>query len=95
MTKKHVCVLSFVAAFLGLLLALWGCGDISTRSALKAAEANTQSIITTVAGNGTQGYNGEGAATSAELNNPHGVALDSSGNLYIADFENNRIRMVH
>jgi uncharacterized protein (TIGR03437 family) len=52
-------------------------------------------VITTVAGNGTAGYTGDkGAATSAELNNPTGVALDSSGNLYIADSANNVVRMV-
>ena len=51
--------------------------------------------ITTVAGNGTVGYTGDnGAATSAELQNPVGVALDSSGNLYIADAENSVVRMV-
>ena len=52
-------------------------------------------IITTVAGNGTQGYNGDGiAATTAELNTPFGVAADSSGNIYIADTDNERIRKV-
>jgi sugar lactone lactonase YvrE len=52
-------------------------------------------LITTVAGNGTQGFKGDnGPATSAELNNPMGVALDSAGNLYIADTGNNRIRKV-
>ena len=52
-------------------------------------------IITTVAGNGTAGYNGDGfLATSAELNDPSGVALDSAGNLYVADAYNNRIRKV-
>jgi sugar lactone lactonase YvrE len=51
--------------------------------------------ITTVAGNGTPGYSGDGgAATSAELYGPTGVAVDSSGNIYIADYENNRIRKV-
>jgi uncharacterized protein (TIGR03437 family) len=51
--------------------------------------------ITTVAGNGTAGYLGDNAAaTSAELQNAVGVAVDSSGNLYIADAENNVIRMV-
>jgi sugar lactone lactonase YvrE len=52
-------------------------------------------VITTVAGNGTAGYSGDnGAAISAELNFPISVALDSAGNLYISDFENNVIRMV-
>jgi sugar lactone lactonase YvrE len=52
-------------------------------------------IITTVAGDGTQGYKGDGGlATSAGLYNPYGVAVDASGNLYIADPFNNRIRMV-
>lgn len=51
--------------------------------------------ITTVAGNGTAGYSGDGAAaTSAELRSPAGVAVDSSGNLYIADTANHVIRMV-
>lgn len=52
-------------------------------------------IITTVAGNGTAGYSGDGgAAASAELYHPSGVALDTAGNIYIADFANNRIRKV-
>jgi len=52
-------------------------------------------IITTVAGNGSLGYSGDnGAATSASLNNPSGVAVDSNGNIYIADTYNSRLRMV-
>ncbi len=51
--------------------------------------------ISTVAGNGTSGFSGDGSgATSAELASPLGVAVDSSGNLYIADTGNNRIRKV-
>lgn len=51
--------------------------------------------ITTVAGNGNQGYGGDGgAATGATLNGPQGLALDASGNLYIADTYNDRVRMV-
>ena len=51
--------------------------------------------IATVAGNGTSGWSGDnGPAAAAQLAAPSGVALDSSGNLYIADTNNNRIRMV-
>jgi sugar lactone lactonase YvrE len=58
-------------------------------------KVSTSGIITTVAGNGTNGYNGDNIpATAAELSNPTGVALDSAGNLYIADLENSRIRKV-
>ncbi|HUZ96194.1 MAG TPA: Ig-like domain repeat protein [Edaphobacter sp.] len=49
--------------------------------------------ITTVAGTGTAGFSGDGgAATSATLGNPTALAVDSSGNLYIADTDNHRIR---
>jgi sugar lactone lactonase YvrE len=53
-------------------------------------------IITTVAGNGVAGYGGDGGpATSAELYSPMTVTFDSAGNLYIADFGNNRVREVN
>ena len=52
-------------------------------------------IITTVAGTGVAGSGGDnGAATAAQLNSPQGLAVDSAGNLYIADQGNHRIRMV-
>src|ERR1035438_593453 len=52
-------------------------------------------VITTVAGNGTQGYSGDNvSALSTELNFPTGVAVDAAGNLYIADYFNYRIRKV-
>ncbi len=52
-------------------------------------------IITTFAGNGTCGYSGDGGpATSANLNNPNRVAVDSSNNVYIADTNNCLIRKV-
>jgi sugar lactone lactonase YvrE len=51
--------------------------------------------VTTVAGNGTQGYSGDnGQATSAQLAYPAAVALDNSGNLYIAEFLNSCVRKV-
>jgi trimeric autotransporter adhesin len=54
-------------------------------------------VITTIAGNYLfgAGYSGDGgAATAAELNNPSDIAVDASGNIYIADFSNNVIRKV-
>jgi hypothetical protein len=52
-------------------------------------------IITTVAGNGTDGFSGDGGtAISAQLSGPYRVRPDSLGNLYIADAGNNRIRRV-
>jgi RHS repeat-associated protein len=53
-------------------------------------------IITTVAGNGTGGYGGDGGpATQARLYYPYGAAVDLLGNLYIADMSNHRIRKVN
>jgi sugar lactone lactonase YvrE len=58
-------------------------------------KVDTNGIITTVAGNGTAGYSGDGGpATSANLNEPYAVAVDLAGNLYIADTLNERIRKV-
>jgi len=58
-------------------------------------KVSTSGVITTVAGNGNPGYSGDGGpATTSQLNGPTGVAVDASGNLYIADSENNRVRKV-
>jgi trimeric autotransporter adhesin len=57
--------------------------------------AMTAGDIYTVAGDGTAGYSGDGGpATSAEINYPQGVSIDSAGNLLIADTSNQRIRVV-
>ncbi len=56
---------------------------------------NPSGTITTIAGNGIQGFSGDGgAAISAELGNVRGIAVDSAGNLYLADAVNHRIRKV-
>ena len=68
-------------------------GDYSNHRVRKVTVST--GIITTVAGTGTNGYNGDNiAATSASLSNPHGVTLDSYGNLYVSDRYNHRIRKV-
>ncbi len=52
-------------------------------------------VITTVAGNGTAGFGGDGGlAVNAQLNGPSKVAVDATGNLFIADASNNRVRKV-
>jgi hypothetical protein len=51
--------------------------------------------VYTLAGTGSTGYSGDGSiATSAALNNPSAVAVDSRGNVYIADSGNHALRMV-
>ncbi len=54
---------------------------------------DTTGAITVIAGTGTQGFSGDsGLATSAELDSPQGLAIDTANNLYIADTHNHRIR---
>lgn len=58
-------------------------------------QVNRDGIITTLAGTGTAGYSGDGGfATAAQLNAPSGLALDSRGNLYLADTQNHLIRKI-
>jgi sugar lactone lactonase YvrE len=74
---------SFRNPFIGFILAC-------------CAAAQTPSNITTFAGTGTAGATGDtGVATAALLNNPIGVAVDSVGNVYIADSANSKVRMVN
>lgn len=55
----------------------------------------TTGNISTVAGNGTSGYSGDGgSATSAQLNYPEGVVVSSAGDIYISDRNNARVRVV-
>jgi hypothetical protein len=66
----------------------------STNNVIRLVAAGSQ-IISTFAGNGVGSYSGDGIpAISAELSNPTGVAVDSTGNVYIADSSNSRVRMV-
>jgi uncharacterized protein (TIGR03437 family) len=63
---------------------------------LRIRKVSPGGTISTVAGNGTVGFSGDGGpATNAWLHWPHGVAPDSAGNLYIADAGNHRIRKVN
>ena len=77
-------------------LALGGVGNlyIADFAGERVRKVDIGGTITTVAGNGTPGYIDNVAATNAEFSNPNGVALDSAGNLYIADSYNCLIREV-
>ena len=79
-------------------VALDGAGNlyIADTGNHRIRKVNSAGVISTVAGNGTRGYGGDGGpATAAQLQLPAGVAADGAGNLYIADFHNHRIRKVN
>ena len=68
---------------------------IADRSNHRIRKVASNGVISTVAGTGTGGYNGDGiTATTARLFNPYGIAFGPDG-LLIADFDNNRVRLVN
>ena len=70
------------------------CGT-STTATIHGTSCSTAGIISTISGNGNPSYTGDGgAAASATLNTPSGLALDGAGDLYIADTGNNVIREI-
>src|SRR5262249_45638397 len=61
---------------------------------IRRVDART-GVITTVAGNGDAGYSGDGGpAFRASLNEPYGIAIDTAGNIYVADRLNRRVRRI-
>jgi sugar lactone lactonase YvrE len=61
----------------------------------RVRKINSAGIISTIAGTGTAGYSGDGGpATAAELHHPTGLAIDASGNIYVSDAGNNRVRKI-
>ena len=75
-----------------------GAGNVYIADSMnnRVRKVNSAGTISTVAGNGSPGFSGDGGpATGASLSMPMGVAVDSAGNLYIADSSNNRIRKVN
>ncbi|NDC43438.1 MAG: hypothetical protein EBZ77_18135, partial [Chitinophagia bacterium] len=67
----------------------------SVRFYNRIRKISASGIITTIAGNGTQGYSGDGGqATAAKINNPYFLAIDTLDNLYIAEVEGARVRKV-
>ncbi len=52
-------------------------------------------MISTIAGTGSASFSGDGGvATSAAINAPHGIVIDSSGNVYFSDWNNHRVRKI-
>ena len=61
---------------------------------IRKVDAKTR-VVSTIAGSGKPGYGGDnGPATKAQLKNPHSIALDGRGGLYVADIGNHRIRRI-
>jgi sugar lactone lactonase YvrE len=80
---------------LGLALAPDGSLFISEFLNYRVRKVAPNGIITTVAGNGTQGYSGDGGpATQARFDHPHGIALAPDGSLYVADEGNVAVRRI-
>jgi DNA-binding CsgD family transcriptional regulator/sugar lactone lactonase YvrE len=78
-----------------LALAIGPAGEIYIAEGNRIREVKKDGRISTFAGTGTAGSGGDGApAAQAQLNTPQGLAVDSAGNVYIADTLNNRVRRV-
>jgi streptogramin lyase len=78
-------------------VAMDGQGNLYVADSLncRIRKIDTNGIITTFAGNGTNAYSGDnGPATNASLSTPQGIAFDGTGNLYVADTDNNVVRRV-
>jgi uncharacterized protein (TIGR03437 family) len=70
-------------------------GNVVFSASNSVFRLSSNGTLTLVAGNGRAGYGGDGGpAARAQLNDPEGLAFDAAGNLYIADAQNNRVRIV-
>lgn len=84
-----------LAAAVAFMASLEGCSNW-VLGVVQSFGASSDAKISTIAGNGTGGYTGDGGpATSAELRQPYHVAVDSAGSMYIADTNNQIIRKVN
>lgn len=88
---------AILAVGLGLMAMAWGLGARQGDAAVgeKTDRQAGKVVISTVVGNGSPDYHGDGgSALAASLSNPRGVTVDAAGNIYISDSTNNRVRKV-
>jgi uncharacterized protein (TIGR03437 family) len=79
----------------GLALDATGNLYVADRANNRLRKISPSGVITTFAGTGTAGFSGDGGpAANAQLSAPSAVALDNTGNLYVADYGNARVRMI-
>jgi len=68
---------------------------VAERFGHRVRKIDLEGTITTIAGTGERGFSGDdGAATSAQLASPRSTAVDSVGNVYVADYDNHRVRKI-
>jgi uncharacterized protein (TIGR03437 family) len=79
----------------GIAMAADTMGNVFITDGLTVRKVAVTGIVTTIAGNGTAGFSGDGGpATSAQISSVSGLVVDPSGNLYLADCNNYRVRKV-
>lgn len=84
-----------IKSFIGVTVDNVGNVYIADQANGRIRKVNTIGIMSTFAGDGNQSFSGDGGpATAAELSYPYGVGTDATGNVYIADYGNERIRVV-
>lgn len=94
-TNGVINTIAFANAPDGISLDAAGNLFIAEMGANQIYKRDSIDLITTVAGTGTNGFSGDyGFATNAMLSVPHDVTVDGAGNVFIADFNNNRVRKV-
>ena len=94
-TNGNILSVVTTAACCSPSVAVDAAGNLYVADSNRVRKIDKYGSVTPVAGSGTAGYSGDGGpATWAQLSNPVGTALDPYGNLYIADFNNARIRKV-
>ena len=78
-----------------MAVAVDGSGNLYIGESAVVVRVAANGALTTMAGTGTRGDSGDGgAATSAQLNSPAGIAVDTSGDVYFADNASNRVRKI-